>query len=421
MRLMITYHLREIENFLDAAEIGYCTIDASSLKLTHTNGFLKKLIDYSEEDLRTYYDKPYNIFESILFDQKALLIQESPLSHYFHLESKLTRKNNTPIWIEVRAQLVKGLFHCVVGDITKHKNTIIELGTAKAYSQILLDLSEEIMFRFELLTGISHHTGAAAKQLDLDPVIKGFPETVLERKILLSEDEHIFIQMVENMKNGIENHVEIRMKDIQGNISWYRVDYRIINNEHVPTYAIGKITNIANEKELTVKAETDSLTALYNKGHTEQMISSALTASGVRGAHYLFVIDIDEFKSINDRYGHLHGDLVLKNISATIKGLFRNSDIVGRVGGDEFIVFMRDCPRAEDLQRMAKKLVLAVRALFADVDNKIPLSISVGIAMAPVDARSYSDLYRNADTALYISKNRGKNQYTVYDANKPIC
>lgn len=171
--------------------------------------------------------------------------------------------------------------------------------------------------------------------------------------------------------------------------------------------------------ELQYKAERDSLTGLYNKSTTEILISSQLIADkGNPISGVLFIIDIDDFKMINDRLGHLYGDAVLSELSESLRKVFRDSDIVGRIGGDEFLVFAEGLQSEGLMIKKANSICTAFLQTYAnEKDEGYAVSSSIGIAVFPKDGESFEALFRCADAALYTSKAQGKNRYSFYNKN----
>ncbi len=160
-------------------------------------------------------------------------------------------------------------------------------------------------------------------------------------------------------------------------------------------------------------AERDSLVNLYNKATAEKKIKEALEKSK-NGS--FFIIDVDNFKDINDQKGHPYGDKVLLYLSKRLLNIFRTDDIVGRIGGDEFVVFMKNLATEEELERKGKELCDVVKVPFQDEFGvSARVSISIGIATTPTAGDTFEELYRNADRALYVSKKKGKNTYSIYE------
>lgn len=182
---------------------------------------------------------------------------------------------------------------------------------------------------------------------------------------------------------------------------------------------IGKLANIHERKAeaslLREQAHTDALTRLANRTHAEERIASALRGSAGSRCALLF-LDLDDFKSINDRFGHPVGDEVLRCLAREIRDCVRESDVVGRVGGDEFVVFLRNVSSEADVARKAEELChLNSAALCPGLPDDAPAtSCSVGIAMSPEDGVEYTELMARADHALYQAKARGKRGYAFY-------
>ena len=147
------------------------------------------------------------------------------------------------------------------------------------------------------------------------------------------------------------------------------------------------ILDVDSEKSRTralqAKAEMDALTGLCNKAAMHRRVEQYLEQreSGEIGA--MLILDVDNFKLINDSYGHMFGDAVLTQISDRIRELFRGGDIIGRIGGDEFMVFLPRLPNREVAENRAGLLVESFRELFEGELDKCPLSCSIGIAYAP--------------------------------------
>ena len=167
-------------------------------------------------------------------------------------------------------------------------------------------------------------------------------------------------------------------------------------------------SNSRENKYLIHLSEIDPLTSVFNKETTQKLIDQKLK----NHEHFCFLIlDVDDFKSVNDNYGHAVGDKVLKNLSDLFKNHFRQTDIVGRIGGDEFIILIEDEHIAES---RIQSLLQKVNALKIEELQDFKLSISVGMAFAPSNGTTFMELYRHADHALYQIKRTGKNNFKIY-------
>ena len=172
--------------------------------------------------------------------------------------------------------------------------------------------------------------------------------------------------------------------------------------------------NRKEKAKLLKRAQRDPLTGLYNKKTTQDLIEKYLEENGEENYSGLLIMDVDYFKQVNDTYGHLVGDKVLKTFGRLLYKQFREQDIVGRIGGDEFMVLIRGIDNMDIAKNRVKKLIEEVRALKMPELDGNGITISVGLAFAPDDGTNFLELYRYADTALYQIKQDGRNGYAVY-------
>ena len=211
---------------------------------------------------------------------------------------------------------------------------------------------------------------------------------------------------------------EIRLRSRDGSYLWCSVHPTLFGDgSGGPGRLIVVLSDIDRQKKETMalkrKAEHDLLTGLYNRVTTMTLVNEAIAGSARGERHALFVIDIDNFKKINDSFGHLAGDRLIAGAAAKLRALFRSGDIVGRVGGDEFAVFMKRAD-SESVLRKAETLNRSIVSLGREEKVGVPVSGSVGAAFFPGDGKSYDELFRKADTAMYAAKNSGKNSFRVY-------
>ena len=176
------------------------------------------------------------------------------------------------------------------------------------------------------------------------------------------------------------------------------------------------LTNMLEEKtrevwDIKSKARQDVLTELWNRSYTEEMVNSMLEV-GTHGA--LMMIDMDNFKSINDNYGHIAGDRTLKMFADTLRKFSSDGDILCRIGGDEFIVFVKDVTSKDVLSKRASDMISDLAEKIKECEFETNTSISIGIAQTPEDGTEFTKLYNSADKALYYVKQNGKNSYHFF-------
>ncbi len=168
--------------------------------------------------------------------------------------------------------------------------------------------------------------------------------------------------------------------------------------------------NIKEAYYLT-EAAKDAGTGLLNKKAATEYAIEKLAEAGDR-TMWVIVMDIDDFKNVNDTYGHLFGDEVIRAVADTLRGTVSQRGIVGRFGGDEFFVLLEKVGNREDLKTLLKTIVKQLAVAF---DPKFKLTTSIGVSQYPTDGSSFEELFGKADKALYIAKEKGKNRHIIYE------
>ena len=158
-------------------------------------------------------------------------------------------------------------------------------------------------------------------------------------------------------------------------------------------------------------AQLDEMTGLLTKTATRRHIEHLLKEKPDQ-LYAFFILDIDTFKQANDLYGHAFGDSVIEQFAAVLRTQFREQDMIGRIGGDEFAVFI-PVPDLAWVKTRAQQLLKALHYTHTAMGNSWGVSASIGIALTSREAQDFETLYRKADDALYMSKKNGRNNYTL--------
>ena len=213
----------------------------------------------------------------------------------------------------------------------------------------------------------------------------------------------------------VRGEIEYLSKVSSDEFEWHRTYYSSIEDESGRIIGVvGRIQNIhdsvTEKQDMLHRVETDFLTGLYNKGAATKRIAEWLKDNPTRGAH-LIMLDLDNFKSINDRYGHAYGDEILKETARLLLQSFGVNSLISRFGGDEFITFVID----EPIRLVESRVDTMMQRLAADVPEiDVPLNCSVGITARVSRQDEFEDLFNRADNAMYQAKKAGKNCYYVY-------
>ena len=174
-----------------------------------------------------------------------------------------------------------------------------------------------------------------------------------------------------------------------------------------------RIKEFVLKREINIQKDTDELTGLKNKSaltrEINDFLADVLTDKGI-----MLMLDIDRFKAINDTYGHDIGDNVISQLGHFLGKQFVNNEIVGRFGGDEFIVFIRNTDSVDAAQNIAEDIIngVAENVSLPDINQKF--SVSIGIAIYKGFEKNYSEIFKKADTALYEAKANNKCRYYLY-------
>ena len=308
----------------------------------------------------------------------------------------------------------------VLSDFTEQEEMQARLFLERERYRVAAELSNDVLFEYDILKDTLFFMGRHKEFLGRDSVIADFFKRLdVTKKLINSKDVGIYQTFCRDLKNGKELiKSEFRMKDKFGEYIWCQVRGKTIyGDDGNPLRVIGTIVNINMHKReheaLEYMATRDPLTGIYNKEATEKKIDMFIKGNK-EGKHALLFLDFDDFKKINDNYGHLKGDEMLRFIVEQIKSVFKEGEIIGRVGGDEFVVFAGNLEGTDAIIRKAELLHQAVDTTYEEEENLISVTASIGIACYPNDGGTYVQLVDCADRACYEVKADGKNNYKFF-------
>ena len=342
------------------------------------------------------------------------------------LEFRLLRKDGTVSWVLDKSRLITDghggeYLLSAITDITHFKRDNERLLDQLERYEIILAQTENVLFEWDMSTDKVDYSNTWEKIFGFAPIRDRMRANLVGGTHFHPDDLPLVLDSIGNIENGSAYEmVEARIATAKGRYLWCRLRATALRDAEGNLVKIaGVIINIDAEKQearaLQDRAERDSLTKLLNKdaGRRQAQEYFSRFPEGMNSA--LMIIDLDDFKLVNDRYGHLFGDSVLTKAAREIKKLFRNQDIVARIGGDEFMVVMRGISDAALLRQRSQQLLQTFRNILQNFRHKLPLSCSIGIALSPLHGKSYIELFRNADLALYRAKARGKNCFEIYN------
>lgn len=405
-----------------------CTNDSNMILLSMSDGFLA-MFGYTKEEIETQFDGKFinMIFPS---DRKEMIkstyaqLKNGP---NMELEYRVLRKSGEPVWVLDKGRLIddgKGgkCFYCLLIDITQRRRQQEELRLSLERHKVIMDQATDIIFEWDIVCGILEFSANWKKRFGYEVI-----DTRISGKIPLLRNIHkkelpVFIKLMRDTLAGVPySEGEFRIRDQAGRYYWSRVRATTqYNAEGQPIKAVGVIADIHEEKkqkqELMLQAQYDVLTGIYNKATINELVEQRMQevyscGDSVLDYHALLIIDVDYFKSVNDNYGHLCGDSVLSDVAAALKGNVRNSDMVGRIGGDEFLVYLPEVPCEATVKSKVEQMMQALSCIHPE-PNEPPITCSIGVSVMLRNENNYEALYQAADRALYRQKNSGRNGFT---------
>ncbi|MBE8167934.1 MAG: EAL domain-containing protein [Shewanella sp.] len=233
----------------------------------------------------------------------------------------------------------------------------------------------------------------------------------------------IFLDLLKG-ENRVDNF-EIKLCTDEGSILWCSLSSKIVDfaeGEGVIT----SITNLTQQRnyqdQLYQKANFDNLTGLPNRSMAFERLTSAINiAKQTHESMVLMLLDLDDFKKVNDSFGHNAGDDLLKQISHRIKSVVSSPDIVGRLGGDEFVVILSSPESVSNAEKIAKQVISVCSKTILLQHYEVVVGCSIGLAKFPQDGIDYESLTKNADAAMYESKVAGRNSYKFYSTTMSLA
>ncbi|MFL8712936.1 diguanylate cyclase [Clostridioides sp. GD02377] len=340
----------------------------------------------------------------------------------YSTEYRIRKKDGTLMWVldsGMKSLNNDGVvkINSIITDITQLKNIESELKLERERYRIALQNITDIMFEYDIGNDnfIKYQRVEIDKKIELENFETKNYSKLLESGAIIHLDD--IGKLLEVLRGNLRETIEIRQLNslTRDEWRWIRVQCSVIyDSDHNPIKTIGVLKDITEDKSkleiLINQAQRDPLTQLYNQRVSENFIQEYFCSSDKKTSDALLVIDIDDFKTVNDTFGHLEGNEVLVAVSKILLQNTCDKDIVARIGGDEFMIFIKSL--TNDLVIKATNNILNDTSKIKVKDNH-KITLSIGIAFVNNSIKSYKDLFSKADKALYISKAAGKNRYSI--------
>ena len=419
-----------------------CTINLvhdeviAGMKARETDEFLRRTVAHIPVGVGVYRLDGGELVAMFVSDNMHKIIRQKSADYYSDIENYIKENNigtndkkehskmtclkstdDSEIWIKTIFRVLdengEQIVYMANSDVTESVESKHREEARDQMYRVLLDESGMIVFAYDTKTdAFSYLIYSGDNNIVTLENITADHDNLTQ---IHPNDREKFTNMLKNMSSHIgfdETLIRIIKDDSPRR---YGFSFKSVADKDGNVFkVVGKIEDVEKEvsriEQIEEKAMYDSLCVdLFNKSTTEELVRTELERNP-SGA--VMMLDVDDFKSINDSLGHIFGDEFLKEFASIVKGVFRESDIVGRYGGDEFFVFM---PHAtvQLAEKKASQILEGVSKLSVPLDGGIKCSI--GISGATPDNNKYTDLLNQADCALYQAKNRGKNCAVVFD------
>ncbi|RGY99437.1 PAS domain-containing protein [Clostridium sp. AM58-1XD] len=413
----------EIENGERKFQGGYfdCIYDEYFTLLRADN--VCDFLGYTRDEMEEIFHN--HLIECIYQDDRQMIKKEIALQlakgNVFMYENRLNTKGGEIRWVWISAELRENrdcgpYFHCIFHDITDVKKERQQLAISEQRYEIVLSQMQDIIFELDCKTFDIYYSPNFEKKFGYQIPVKGFPDSMFSTDIIYEDDKAVLRQKFQGLLQGSERmQQEYRIKHKDGYYLWMDVHATVMRSPEGELLKIlGIISDIHQRKteilETRKIANLDPLTGLLNRRESVKRINQYIEHNEALAA--LIIIDVDDFKRLNDTMGHLYGDSVLSDIAEGLLTIFRHGDIIARFGGDEFLVFM---PHLREKNNVTQKLEDILNMMKHSSRMERTFSCSIGACFYPDHGDQFSTLFSKADAAMYHAKRQGKGMYCFYN------
>jgi len=426
-RLQNAQHESEIRfrRLFETAQDGILILDADTGQIKEVNAFLINMLGYSREEFLG--KKLWEIGAFIDTDKSKGAFKELQAKGYVRFEDlPLKTKDGRFINVEFVSNVYKvnniKVIQCNIRDITDRKRAEEALRKSEINLREAQDIARLGRWELDLVSGCFTISDGIFSLLETNPETFAVSyEAFLE---FIYPDDRVLVDQAyrESIKNNKPYEIEHRLLMKDGRIKWVgeigRAEY---DDKDHPLRFICTIQDVTEHKLLEIKlmtmAHNDALTQLPNRKFFFEKVNLEIARARRTGLQCaIMFIDLDNFKIVNDTMGHAVGDELLKDTAMKIASCIRDTDIMARHGGDEFIVFLSDLSSGQGTQYIAERMRRKLTGSHIVAANDLSVTVSIGIAVYPNDGDYLEDLLKNADIAMYVAKQSGGNTFQFFDS-----
>lgn len=420
----------ELETILQETVTGIAIVapHPDGVRLDYTNNAFFQIFGYTREEYESLGDAVrLNLFHERDFMNIVTKINtDYAPGEVVQFECRINKKGGEQAWglISTRkpsnAAQGERTFICSIVDITNLKKIQLNQEKERKRYEIIEELSDNIFFTYDVANDVFEASSKILRSIGTRTRLENAIENLTYGDILDHRDIPAFIGALSNALSGQrKNTFDARVINNRGDSVWHRIKFSVVFDENDNAVQfVGNLTDIDKEKKeknrLIAQAETDQLTGFLNKLSTTLKVNELIKEDDEEGAFFIF--DIDDFKKLNDTYGHRVGDIFLKEFTKKLSLSFRTSDVLGRVGGEEFVLYLSGVgDNKHYLEEKAVQIQSICNSIRLDAAPEDEFSCSIGISRFPSDGKTYTELYEKADKAMYYVKNHGKKNFAFID------
>lgn len=412
-----------LQRIADSVNSGVITSAAdTTFCFTHASAGFLRLLGLDAESLKESGDKACTgtmHAEDVFRLSDVLVRADASAGELVEMDVRVLHSDGRTVPVLLMGTVQKDvhgtpLLYCVLCDSTPQYNLKKCLDVERERNRIVAEQSDDILFEYDAVLRSLTCSQKFRKIFGRMPLLGG-----LEELRLHAEDEERLASMVAETSHTQKTIVaRVRILHADGSWLWCRMLLACITQETVLLRLVGRIESIHAEMEkrqwLEALSQRDPLCGLLNRRGFRTAVESCLHKDPEAGDMALFFIDLDNFKAVNEGFGHNQGDTVLQEMAGLLAGHFRSGDLVARYGGDEFCAFAMAMPPAVVRQK-AHDLAARLCLTYTEEGLSVTVSASIGVAFYPRDGQCCEDLLQNADKASCEAKARGRGRAVFCD------
>ncbi len=338
---------------------------------------------------------------------------------------RMVRNDGQYRWLLVTLRKEKDhLIKMELQDVSEFENTIDNLKEDNETITEYFSLMEYLMISYDIETDeLKIFMLGSHEQINFyNGTLSEWRDSKLKNGDIDEKSIPVFKEMCDDFKNGtmsFKRELKMRFFDNKDKKQWCLVKGKTVNDmQHkqvIATMSVVNPINNNNNKGISYVQEIkDAGTDLLNKRAITNY-AKTLIESQPDYPVTIAVIDIDDFKLVNDGYGHMFGDVVINNVATIVKDAVEGKGICGRIGGDEMFIIMENLKEVSEIRSVLRTIRSNVEWLYANDDDKPDVTCSIGSSTYPYDAKDYDTLFNLADKMLYLAKEKGRNRYIIYE------